>query len=171
MGKSSVRTQHYRPGTSRKVVSLSTFREQMADFARAERLLELRTTRHLSREKLANEIGVSTKSVYAWENGGGIKWTNAERLGAFYGVDPRGLVTHEADETDAPESPTDIQPTSQLDRIEAKLDALVNAVGADLSELRGVLAGLATDSLRHTRELQEHRDKDHRTGSAGGDAQ
>jgi transcriptional regulator with XRE-family HTH domain len=105
----------------------------MSDFARAERLVELRTARHISREKLASEIDVSTKSVYSWENGGGIRWHNAQRLAAFYGVDPETLVRREVaalGETNqnGATAPGNGQQT-QLDRVESKLDRLLEYFG------------------------------------------
>ncbi len=86
---------HYRQKTSQHAERLATFRQQMADFARAERLKELREQRHLSQEEAAHEIGVSVKSLRAWEKGGGIRWLNAKSVAEFYGVDPESLVTRE----------------------------------------------------------------------------
>lgn len=99
--KSTARTKNYRSAPSRRPVALATFRQQMADYARAERLRELREARHLSREKVAAEVGVSTKTLYSWENGGGIRWENAKELAAFYDVDPESLVSRDLD-LDAP---------------------------------------------------------------------
>jgi transcriptional regulator with XRE-family HTH domain len=124
MKKSSNRTPNYRPGTSRKVISLSTFRDQMSDYARAERLVALRKARHVSRERVASAIDVSTKAVYAWENGGGIRWLNAQKLGAFYGVDPESLVSRVSGEAEMP-PPANTTALTQLDRVEAKLDAIL----------------------------------------------
>lgn len=88
----------------------------MADYARAERLRDLREETHLSREKVAGEIGVTTKTLYAWENGGSIRWENAKKLAAFYGVDPESLVTRELIEAANDEAPATIR--DQLNRIE-----------------------------------------------------
>ena len=101
MRKSSTATRNYRPGGSRNPVALATFRDQMADYARAEYLRELRDATHLSRERIAGEVGVSTKTVYAWENGGSIRWDNAKKLAGVYSrllsteVDPESIVTRE----------------------------------------------------------------------------
>lgn len=93
----------------------------MTDFARGERLLELRTTRRLSREKLAQEIEVTTKSVYEWEKRDGpIKWENAKKLARFYGLSPEELVTRETNAQIAAQ--TELR--EQLDRIEQTVDAL-----------------------------------------------
>lgn len=67
----------------------------MADFARGERLRGLREGRHLSQEEAAHDLGVSVKSVRTWEKGGGIRWHNAQALGAFFGVDAESLVSRE----------------------------------------------------------------------------
>ncbi len=107
---------------------MATFREQMADFARAELLRQLREGARLSREKAAAEIGVSAKSLYAWEHGGKIKWVNAQKAGAFYGVDPESIVSR--DEPGSKMAEMDFTET-QLDRIEAKLDEVLRRLGDD----------------------------------------
>lgn len=127
MRKSSPLTQNYRPGSSRKHLTLASFREQMADFARGERLLELRKTTHLSRERAAMEIGVSAKTLFEWEHGGKIRWENAQKAALFYSVDPESLVTR--DIAVLPEA----EP-SQLDRIEANQEEM-------LAILRGLGGG------------------------------
>jgi len=88
---------NYRQNTSLRANALVTLRQQMADFARAEKLRKLRDDRHLSQEDAAHEIGVSVKSLRAWEKGGGIRWANAKTVAAFYGVDPETLVSRERD--------------------------------------------------------------------------
>lgn len=95
----------------------------MADFARAELLRDLRHAAHLSREALAHELGVSTKTVYSWENGGGIQWHNVLKIAAFFGVDPEALVVRGL----SPAAEPVAAGVSQLDRIEAKLDRLLKA--------------------------------------------
>ena len=105
----------------------------MADYARAELLRDLRAQTHRSREYVAAEVGVTTKTLYEWENGGKIKWENAKKLAAFYGVDPEVLVAR-----DIPERAASDAPTTQLDRIEAKLDALLAmATGNEIAEPPG----------------------------------
>jgi transcriptional regulator with XRE-family HTH domain len=89
----------------------------MADYAKGQLLRELRKGTRLSREKVAAEIGVTTKTLYAWENDGGIKIDNARKLAGFYGVDDvESLFTRSTDGGD------------QLDRIEQKLDQLIVAI-------------------------------------------
>src|SRR2546423_8259165 len=118
MGKSSPRTRHYRTTPSQNAERLATFREQMADYVRGERLLELRERKHASQEAAAFEVGVSTKAYRAWEKGGKIKWENAQRVASFYEVDPETLVSREEVGTSVDGG----EPVSQLDRMEAELN-------------------------------------------------
>lgn len=130
MRKSTARTQNYRAGHSRGPVALATFRDQMADYARAEHLRELRAATHLSREKVAAEIGVTTKTLFSWENGGKIRWPNAKKLGAFYGVDPESLVSREIPA--AAGSVNGGQPSNA--DIDRKLDLLIEYFGIEQTE-------------------------------------
>ena len=86
MTASSTSSRNYRPGTSRRKGTATTFRRQMSDFARGGRIRELRAAANLTRENLAHELGTTTKSVYSWENNGGIRKTSAETLAGFFGV-------------------------------------------------------------------------------------
>jgi transcriptional regulator with XRE-family HTH domain len=133
MRKSTATTRNYRPGASRRPVAISTFRDQMADYARAERLRELRDGIHWSREKVAGEIGVSTKTLYAWENGGSIRWENAKKLAAFYKVDPESLVSRELGAVPTG-LPAGMDTDARLARIEAKLDLVLAYVGLEEEE-------------------------------------
>lgn len=101
MRKSTDLKSHYRPGTSRGSLSLVTFREQMTDFARGDRLLELRAKKRMSREDVAHAIGVTTKSLYTWEKkNSGIKSDNAKQLAKFYDVPNwEDLVTRDPEAT------------------------------------------------------------------------
>ena len=135
MRKSTATTRNYRPGTLARPVSLSSFRDQMADYARAERLRELRDAVHMSREKVAAEIGVTTKTLYAWENGGSIRWENAKKLGEFYGVDPEGLVSREPHELpvhlngNGPDEPAYVQDLrNELTEVKRMLENLARAI-------------------------------------------
>lgn len=149
MRKSTTTTRNYRPGGSRGPVALSTLRQQMADYARAERLRELREASHLSREKVASEIGVSTKTLYAWENGGSIRWENTKKIAAFYEVEPESLVSRELVEPAASSengsAPADVDPAAlqaQLNRIEDMLTVLLghHKLQAALKKYRARLA-------------------------------
>lgn len=120
MRKSNDRSRRYRPGTSTGRGSATTFRQQMADYAKGQVLRELRKQTGMSREKVAAEVGVTTKTLYSWENDGGIMRENAEKLAAFYKVDSAdSLITREAEGGD------------QLDRIEAKLDTIIRHLGIE----------------------------------------
>lgn len=128
-----MRTQNYRQDASRHALAVATFHEQMADFARRERLVRLREARHLSQEDAAHGVGVTTKSLRAWEKGGAIRWHNAQKLAKFYGVEPESIVQHESTKGsgDAPDLMAFLEnDTSQLDRIEAKLDDLLTQLAA-----------------------------------------
>lgn len=114
-----MRTHHYRPNTSRNADIVATFHQQMADFARGERLKALRDERHLSQEDAAHEIGVTTRALRAWEKGGKIKWPNAKAAGAFYEVDPESLVARET----SPLPTVAGTDSAQMDRIEAEVRA------------------------------------------------
>lgn len=138
-----MRTSHYLSNTSRNADRLVTFHQQMADFARGQRLRALRDERHLSQEDAAHEIGVTTKALRAWEKGGKIKWENAKSAGAFYGVDPESLVSREVGSI--PGVPG--AEKSQLDRIEETL----NAVLAELATTQDAVVGL---DARLTKELR-----------------
>lgn len=112
----------------------------MADFARGQLLVELRDARHLNQEDAAHEIGVSTKSLRAWEHGGKIRWPNAERVGAFYGIDPERLVSRTEDGASREPTP-DLAATfngtmpadlhEQLADLQRKVDAIVEALGIE----------------------------------------
>jgi transcriptional regulator with XRE-family HTH domain len=141
--------RHYPSNSSPNAEKLARFRRQMADFARGERLRQLREARHLSQEDAAHEIGVSVKSVRSWEHGGGIKWENAKTAGEFYAVDPESLVTREL--------PLEVSPETRLATIERKLDLILDHFDlADVEELEeladengqgGALPGEQTPAL------------------------
>lgn len=103
----------------------------------------------MSRENVAAEIGVTTKTLYTWEmRSGPIKWDNAKQLAAFYDVAPDSLVTRDADEA------AGLPSREQLDRIEAtfsrvetKLDALIAFIGATSPDVDPGTADLLRDVL------------------------
>lgn len=148
MRKSNNRLHRYRPGTSTARGSVTTFRQQMADYAKGQVLRELRKQTGMSREKVAAEIGVTTKTLYSWENDGGIMRENAEKLAAFYKVSsPDSLITRESEGGD------------QLDRIEAKLDMIAAHLGLDASGIGGAaivtLNAPASDRQTRPADLDE----------------
>jgi hypothetical protein len=95
---------------------VANFRKQMADYARAQRFIEL-----------------SEKTWRAWEKGGRIHWKNAQRVAAHFEVDPETLVQRElSDNGNGPHLPDeqDDDLRASVERLEKKLDALI-------AELRG----------------------------------
>ena len=144
MRKSSARTQNYRSTGSPNAVSLARFRQQMADYARGQRLRELRERKHESQENAAFAVGVSVKTLRAWEHGGKIRWQNAKRLGSFYGVDPEGLVSREEALADTADS----EPVTQLDTIERKLDRILGLLTGAGTDLRGEVARAVAETVQ-----------------------
>jgi transcriptional regulator with XRE-family HTH domain len=125
MRKSRDRPYKYRPGTSTKRGDLTTFRAQMADYAKGDVLIELRKKAGLTRERAAADMGVTTKTLFTWEKeNGGIRADNARKLADFYGVeDPSTLIMSTEDGGD------------QLDRIEQKVDLFSQKVDLLLTRL------------------------------------
>lgn len=153
MRKSSVRTRNYLFDGSSNPERVRRFREQMADFARGQRIRDLRESQHQSQETLAAELGVSTKSVRTWEKGGKIRWVNAKRLGEYFGEDPETLVSREVAALSAE------APETQLDRIEERLEQLeeklrsiydLNVVGFDA--IKTLLEDPPSDEERRRRQ-------------------
>ena len=130
---------NYPQTASSQALRLATFRRQMADFARGQRLRELREKRMLSQEDAAHEIGVSVKTVRTWEKGGGIRAANAKAAASFYGVEPQTLVRHEL--TGEPAE-------------EADLAAQVRRTYSEIAELRGELSAVRTALSRVESLLQ-----------------
>jgi transcriptional regulator with XRE-family HTH domain len=112
----------------------------MADFARGELLIQLREGRHLSQEDAAHEVGVSVKSLRAWEHGGKIRWPNAKRVAGFYNVDPERLVSREEPDAETPELMDTLngdmpeqELRAQLTEINDKLDAILTRLAVSAS--------------------------------------
>jgi hypothetical protein len=68
---------------------------------------------------MAEETGVTLRAYQRWEAGGGIAWRNIERIAEVHHVSPNYILYGEAE----PKGPQ-----TQLDRIEAKLDRLLEAL-------------------------------------------
>ena len=139
-----MRTQNYSPTGSQNAERLARFRQQMADYARGQRLRELRERKHQSQESVAYDLGVSTKTLRAWEHGGKIRWDNAKKLAAFYEVDPELLVSRE---TFAPEEEEPL-PGTQLDRIEQMLTEIRGHLLGAPAEQAPAVAGVADRLLQ-----------------------
>lgn len=150
-----MRKLNYPQNTSQYAERAASFREQMADFARGELLRELRETRHLSQEEAAHEIGVSVKTIRAWEKGSGIRWGNAKQIGQFYGVDPNSLVAREGINGKPADIPDPFS-NPQLDRIESKLDKLLAAIGQpDFEGIEQAAAAAAQESAPAPRRASQ----------------
>lgn len=119
---------------------MARFRQQMADHARGEKLKTLRNQRRLNQEDAAHEIGVSAKTLRAWEKGGPIKWENAKAAASFYEVDAEGLVERE--------------PGASLKTAEPDDGDLRLEMAALRNELLGELA-VVQDALAKQRSLLE----------------
>lgn len=150
MRKSSYVSRRYRPGTSTNRMQATTFRDQMAEYAKGAVLRELRAKTGLSRERVAAEIDVTTKSLYSWENDGGIKRAHADRLAKFYGVEDPGTLVRRTEEAG-----------DQLDRLEAKLDAIIAHLG-----IRTITPSEVADVVEA--EAQRHVERRSRSGKAPG---
>lgn len=107
----------------------------MADVARGERLRYLRDGLHLSQETAAHRIGVSVKTLRAWEKGGRIKWRNAKRVGQLYDVDPESLVSRDGEAGEPPA--TDAEILGRLEAGQARLLAEIGKVQRQLQALQG----------------------------------
>jgi transcriptional regulator with XRE-family HTH domain len=110
-----------------------TFLRQMADHARGERLRQLRAAHNLSQEDVARALGVTTKTYGAWENGGGIRPTNARRIGRYFKVKPGELIDPEIQ----PEHPYELTRADldRLKRIEENLDERLKRVEEGMDEI------------------------------------
>lgn len=168
MGKSTTRTTNYRQDASRRVIALATFQQQMADFARADQLVQLRERKRLSQENAAHEIGVSAKSLRAWEHGGGIRWHNVKKLAAFYGVKPESLVVQEPDRAQpTPDLMPSLNGNGQLDRIEAMLRTLLRHAGYGI-EFIDALADPAAPTAEDDSTHPPDDDEEQTPGEASG---
>lgn len=126
--KSTIVKENFVPGTWRGPRSVDTLRAQMADLSRGQRIKDLRESRHLTQEAIAERLGVTLRGYQAWEAGGGIKWDNVKRLATFHKVNP-DFVMNGPDETGEASANA-----TQLDRIEMKLDLLTAQIDAFLSQ-------------------------------------
>lgn len=90
----------------------------------AARIKELRGLR--TQQAIADRVGVTMRAYQAWEAGGGITWENIEALAKVFGVSEDYLLYGEVGDR--------LRAGTQLERIEAKLDALLAHHGLDLSE-------------------------------------
>lgn len=161
----------YRSGSSQIAGLVATFGAQMADYARAQHFRELREARHLSQEDAAHDIGVSVRAYREWENGGGIKWENAQRAAAFYEVPPESLVSRDPAEQAAEalaatwELPPGVK--EQLDNIEAMLADLVALRNGNVPAPEGELERPSRSELPSEQSPSEHESRPAGTSRQG----
>jgi transcriptional regulator with XRE-family HTH domain len=148
-----MRQTKIRKDSSHRAQAVASFRQQMADFARADRLKKLRRERHLTQSDAAHEIGVSDRALRQWEKGKAIRWMNAKKLGEFYEVDPRDLVTHEGDLDDDTLAALNSEPGL------AALEEMLREVLANQAQLLAEVAILRTELVEKPtqRERSERR--------------
>lgn len=137
--KSQIAQKGFVPGTSRGPRSARTLLLQMAaDLERqreiGQRIKALREELGLTQPVLADKVGVTLRAAQAWEAGGGIGYENRKRLAEELGVSEEFLLFGE---------PGRQGPSTQLDRIEAKLDAVLVL----LREEQDVAANEAADAI------------------------
>lgn len=118
--KSQIAENGYVPGTSRGPRNVRTLLLQMAaDKERQEeigaRIRELRGRR--PQPTVADAVGVTLRAYQAWEAGdSGIAWDNLVKLAEHFGVSEDYIEYGESGRSG---------PSTQLDRIEEKLDILI----------------------------------------------
>jgi transcriptional regulator with XRE-family HTH domain len=137
--------RHYAPGTWQGPRTPPTVLFRMAMEAErqqevAARIRDLRGPR--PQRVIADLVGVTLRAYQAWEGGGGINWDNVQQLASAFNVTEEFLLYGR---TEAAPDP------SQLDRIEAKLDQLLEAA-AVLSQLDERLRLLEAQALADAAE-------------------
>lgn len=120
-----------------------------------KRLAQIRDSRGLSQEELANKAGLSVKTISRFENGkhDGRRDTVRRIVAA--------LEIEEADLFGPPPDPLGLGQPSQLDRIEVAL--------AEITALRGDVKKLAKTVVQQSRELRALRDQDRRREPPAGE--
>lgn len=123
--KSSPREESFAPPTSRNTRIAVTLRLQMArdEKERREmgaRIEELRASRGFKQQYIADRVGVQLRTYQLWQAGAITPGQeNLEKLAEVFCVTPQFILRGETPDLSLPEDQL-----SQLDRIEAKLDAI-----------------------------------------------
>lgn len=91
----------------------------LADKARGQHIKRLRESRRLTQQAMAEKLGIAYRTYQTWEAGTMPEWSNLERLATALGVRAEELIG---------EDPPAAASQSQLDRIEAKLDQLLEVL-------------------------------------------
>jgi transcriptional regulator with XRE-family HTH domain len=144
----------YRPGSSRGRPSLDTLIAEMAkalqdEESPAARLRELRGKK--TQPVIADAVDVSLRAYQEWEAGGGISWAKLAKLAEYYGVSEEYILY-------GPEGSR--PPQTQMDRMEQKLDAILEALGVDDDEA-------ATRSVSDALDASDQLHDDSGTASEG----
>ena len=137
--KSNTAQRNYAPGTWRGPRSAATLLAQMADLERGLRIKELRESRHLTQEAMADALGVTLRGYQEWEAGGGIKWDNVKKLAKFHTVDADYLMN--GPRADTPD-PFGQNGSDRLDRMDERIDRLAELI----EQLAASTAALVADS-------------------------
>jgi len=115
------------------------------DKERAERVAELFERSNYVRQKdLADELDVEIRTVQRWLAGGSISKRHWQPLAAALNTSIRFLIFGEAEEPDE----------SQVDRIEAKLDAIMAHLGITLPAKRPVDVARRAAQRREAQDTQ-----------------
>lgn len=109
----------------RTVHSLAELRMALEDKARGQRLAQMRKLRRLTQQQMCEKLGVAYRTYQTWEAGTMPEWPNVEKIATFFEIRPEDWIGEDDIVLSAakPGEPT------QLDRIEAKLDRLLELLG------------------------------------------
>lgn len=98
----------------RVVHSVAELQMALADKARGAHIQRLRQRKRLTQQAMAEKLGIAYRTYQTWESGTMPEWPNLEKLALALGTTPERLIGDD-----------EIPEPSQLDRIEAKLDELL----------------------------------------------
>lgn len=126
----NIQTKRFTTASLRRDRSAHTVLLRMAqDADRAERIKALKADRpDLTWGQLAEAVNVSERSVLGWAQKGTISYANAKKLAAFLKVDADWIWSGRTGESPNLMAVLDAGSDDRLGRIEAKLDALSQAV-------------------------------------------
>ena len=188
MSKSNHVKANFRPGSSRNTRSVHTLLRQMAQdaeklSAQGSRIRQLRQAmrteegKRITQPVVADAVGVTPRAYQEWEAGrGDIKPENAKALADYFGTTQEYIeygdrVAEKRETPDlllAPEG-------SQLDRIEQKLDAILNKLIPSTEERLDLLEQVLVAAAEANRRASERAARDrpargHLGVVGGGDA-
>lgn len=104
----------------RVVHTVAELQMALADKARGQRIATLRKRKRLTQQQMAERLKIGYRTYQTWEAGTMPEWPNLEKLAELLGVRPEHIVGE--DDGLGPDAGT------QLDRIEAKLDQLLDLI-------------------------------------------